>query len=261
MKQTIVQYLMVIALIVGAYFVGVYKTKVEYLEKGTTDKLAQVAGDETQQTPQSVDIEKIKGLFDGKHITFGDRDAKLIFTEVSDTSCPYCHIAGGLNPELNAQVGSQFKMKKDGGSYVPPMDEIRKLVDAKKASFVWLYSPGHGNGELGTIALYCAYEKGKFWEAHDLLMTNKAYSFINETVQNDLKKSGEMAEFLKSAVNPRDMKDCIDSGKYTSRNTEDTAFVQGLGFGATPTFFVNDKVVEGAASWDTSFKSIVDSLI
>ena len=261
MRQAITQYVMVIALIVGAYFVGVYKTKTEFLEKGAGTPTAQVAGEQAQQAPQTVDIEKIKGLFDGKHITFGEKDAKVIFTQISDTSCPYCHIAGGLNPELNAQVGSQFKLKKDGGNYVPPMEEIRKLVDAKKASFVWLYSPGHGSGELGTIALYCAYEKGKFWEAHDMLMTNKGYSFINETVQNDLKKSGEMAEFLKTAVDPKSMKECIDSGKYTARNNEDASFVQSLGFGATPTFFVNDKVVEGAASWDTAFKSIVDQLI
>lgn len=260
MKQTIVQYLMVIALIVGAYMVGVYKTKVEYLEKAPA-QVAQVAGDQAQQAPSTVDTEKIKGLFDGKHITFGDRDAKLVITEVSDVSCPFCHVAGGLNPELTAEMGPQFKNKKDGGTYVPPMEEIRKLVDGKKASFVWLYSPGHGSGELGTVALYCAYEKGKFWEAHDLLMTNKGYDFVNETVQNDMKKSGEMAEFLKSAVNPKDMKDCIDSGKYNGHVAEDTSFVQGLGFGATPTFFLNDKVVEGAAGWDSAFKSIVDPLI
>ena len=34
-------------------------------------------------------------------------------------------------------------------------------------------------------------------------------------------------------------------GTYAKQPAEDMAFVQSLGFGATPTFFVNDKVVEG----------------
>jgi protein-disulfide isomerase len=53
----------------------------------------------------------------------------------------------------------------------------------------------------------------------------------------------------------------LDSKKYAGQPAEDTTFVQSLGFGATPTFFINDKVVEGAASWDQAFKSIVDPLI
>ncbi|HZZ98821.1 MAG TPA: thioredoxin domain-containing protein, partial [Candidatus Saccharimonadia bacterium] len=123
------------------------------------------------------------------------------------------------------------------------------LVDSGKAAFVWLYYPGHGQGELGTLALYCANEKGKFWEAHDLLMSNAGYTLMNTTVQNDRSKSGQVADFLKSVENPTDMKNCIDSGKYNDRLTSDAAMATKLGLTGTPLFFVNTTPYPGAYSW------------
>lgn len=263
--QGLMQYAMILAMVVGAYLVGVYKTKVEYLENGsTTQQTTQVAGDTAQQPtkPTTVDAEQIKkDIFDGNHVTFGDKNAAISFVEISDPSCPYCHIAGGEDPELNAQVGAQFTMEADGGSYVPAVPEMRKLVDEGKASFAWVYTPGHGNGELGTQAMYCAYEVGKFWEVHDLLMSDPGYAMLNETVKNDVKKASVLAEFLKGAMDPGKLTSCLESEKYKARLTDESSWVQQLGFGATPTFFVNDQVVEGAASWDTAFAPIVEPLL
>ncbi len=265
MRQAITQYVMVTMMVVGSFFLGVYKTKVEFLQKGAGNTVAQVQGQTTQQqqptTPSTIDKTKVQGLFDGKHITFGKKDAKLVITEISDPSCPYCHIAGGLHPELNNQVGAQFKLSTDGGSYVAPMTEIRKLVDAGKASFVWIYAPGHGNGEVGTEALYCAYEQGKFWQAHDILMSKVGYDLLNTTVKNDLAQSSKIVDALSGVLNGKKLQSCLDSKKYEKQPASDTAFVQGLGFGATPTFFINDRVIEGAAAWDSGFKALVDPLI
>lgn len=243
---------MVILLVVGAYFLGVYKTKTEFLEN-TPAQVAQVAQPGTAPAkPTTIDLEKVKGMFDGKHITFGDKNAKTLIAEVSDPSCPYCHIAGGLHPELNDQ-SVQFKLVKNGGTYVAPVPEIRKLIDAGQASFIFLYSPGHGSGEVGTQAMYCAYEQGKFWEAHDKLMTKAGYDLLNNTVKNDLTQSAKVVSLMGSALNGKQLQACLDSKKYQSQPSEDAAFVQSLagdggGFG-TPTFFVNDKIVEGAQPW------------
>jgi len=262
MKQMITQYLVVALLVVGAYFIGVYKTKTEYLEKGVGT--AGTAGTAQQQAaaPQPVDMDRVNALFaDSSNLVFGNKDAKLKFVEFSDTSCPYCHIAAGKDPELNKQVGSQFVMAAEGGSYVPPVEEIHKLVDAGKAAYLWIYTPGHGNGEMGARALYCANEKGKFWQAHDLLYNDKGYEVNNTTVKNDKSKAGELAEFLAPAVDKNFMKSCLESGKYDGRITSDPAIAQGFGYGATPTFFINDKVVEGAASWTDAFEPIVKPLL
>jgi protein-disulfide isomerase len=92
---------------------------------------------------------------------FGKKDSKVLFVEFSDPSCPFCHVASGKNPELNKQAGAQFTMEKDGGTYVPPVPEMKKLVDSGKAAYVWLYANGHGNGELATKALVLCEGKGK----------------------------------------------------------------------------------------------------
>jgi len=259
MKQVVVQYMMVVALIVGAYFLGVYKTKTEFLEKGGGNTVAQGTQQGTPQKPTTVDMKKIKGLFDGKHITLGKANAKLIFTEISDPSCPFCHIAGGLHPELN-NTSTQFKMKADGGTYEAPVPEIKKLVEEGKASFVFLYAPGHGSGEMGTQAMYCAYEQGKFWEAHDKLMTKAGYDLLNNVVKNDLAQANKVVELMGNVLDGKKLQTCLESKKYANQPAEDTTFVQSLGFGATPTFFVNETVVEGAQSW-SAFKAKVEAIL
>jgi protein-disulfide isomerase len=262
MKQTITQYLMVIMLVVGAYFLGVYKTKTEYLSKAPA-QVAQVAGNEAvQPTPKPLEMDKVNALFaDESNLVLGDRNAKIKFVEFSDTSCPYCHVAAGKNAELSKQINPRFVTVENGGTYVAPVVEIKKLIDEGKAALAWFYTPGHGNGELGTLALYCANEQGKFWQAHDLLMNNAGYALVNEKVMNDRAKVGEVATFLKSAVDSAQLKTCMESKKYEPRVSGDPLIASSFGYGATPTFFINDKVVEGASSWTDSFKGIVDTLL
>ncbi len=256
MRQTIQQYIMVVLLVVGAYFLGVFKTKTEMLESGKTAQVAQVQGQQ-QAAPTTVDLGVIKDKFgSGDYITFGKKDAKLIFTEVSDPSCPFCHIAGGLHPELN-NSSAQFKLKADGGTYVAPVPEIKKMVEDGKAAFIFLYSNGHGNGEVATQALYCAHEQGKFWEAHDKMMTKAGYDLINDVVKNDITKAPELVKLIGSAVDGSKLQKCLDSKKYAQRPAEDMAIVQSLtGGSGTPTFFVNDKIVEGAQPW-SSFEPLL----
>ena len=77
------------------------------------------------------------------------------------------------------------------------------------------------NGELGTVALYCANEQGKFWQAHDLLMNNEGYELVNEKVLNDIGKAGEMACSLRVQSTLASLKSCIESERYKSRVTSD----------------------------------------
>lgn len=264
MKQTITQYMMIIALVLGSYFLGFYKAKTDFLEK-TANTVAAVAQPAQAAEPAAkppVDMAKVDALFkDQANIVLGNREAPIKFVELSDPSCPFCHVAAGLNPELSKQMNPQFIPVADGGAYVPPVLEIRKLVEEGKAALVWLYTPGHGNGELGTLAFYCANEQGKFWEAHDKLMSNAGYTLMNDKVKNDRTKSGEIANLLKGTLDTTKLKSCLDSKKYETKILTDPQIATEFGYGATPTFFINNKVVEGASSWDQSFKGIVDSLL
>jgi protein-disulfide isomerase len=261
-KITIVLVVLVVAL---AFGMGVIWNKVKLLEgKGaTTGAESTKTGQEAaqQQQPQTkVTLDQIKGLFSKDLIKFGKANSKLLFVEISDPSCPYCQIAAGKNPELNNQAGDRFKMVADGGTYLPPVVEIKKLVDQGKAAMVWIYQNGHGAGEMAAKALYCANEKGKYWEAHDLLMSAKGYDLINNTIKNDKTKSGELAEFLATAMSSSDMKNCLDSGKYDARLTSDQALAVSLGVQGTPGFFVNETNFAGAYSF-TDMKTVVDAVL
>jgi len=253
--------ILVLLLIGFAFFTGALWQKVKNLEKGSAGSVTKT--NEPAPSQPTVSLDQIKDLFKKDLIKFGDENRKVLFVEVSDPSCPYCDIASGLNSTLNAQVNPpQFKLVKDGGTYVAPVSEMRKLVEAGKASFVWIYFPGHGNGEMGTKALYCAYEKGKFWQVHDLLMTDKGYNLLNNTLKNDKTKSGELATFLKSAVDSTFLKECLDSGKYDARLASDTQLAQPLfpPQGGTPNFFVNDTNFDGAHNYK-DMQSAVDAAL
>jgi protein-disulfide isomerase len=208
----------------------------------------------------TVTLDQVKALFTSKNLAFGNKESKVLFVEFSDPSCPFCHVAAGKNPSLNKQAGSQFTMVKDGGTYIPPVPEMKKLVDAGKAGFVWLYANGHGNGEMATKALYCAQEKGKFWEVHDLLMNETGYKLLNDDVKNDIAKAGTLAGFLKSAVSASEMQACLESGKYDNRITDDMAVAQQFGFRGTPSFFINQTNFAGAVSFK-EMQPTVDKLL
>jgi protein-disulfide isomerase len=256
-----------IALLLFAFGFGILWQKVNNLQnalsQGSTNT-ATTTGTGTQQTAQAtpppVDLNTVKDLFNKGLITFGDANRKVLFVAVEDPSCPYCHIASGDDPELNKQSGAQFLLTSQGGTYVAPMKEMRKLVDNGSASMVYIYTPGHGNGEMGQKALYCAYEKGKFWQAHDLLYSNAGYNLQNSQVMNDKSKSGIVADFLKSVIPAADMKACLDSGKYDSRLTSDQTVASNLNVSGTPGFFVNTTRFPGAYSY-TDMQSAVSQAL
>ncbi len=258
-----------LALLLFAFGFGVLWQKVENLQtaltQGATATTTTPAGGGTAAQPVAqaapdISMDTIKGLFGKGLITFGDANKKVVFVAVEDPSCPYCHIAAGDDPELNKQSGSQFLLTSQGGTYVAPIKEMRKLIDNGTAGFVYIYTPGHGNGEMGQKALYCANEKGKFWEAHDLLYSNAGYNLQNTQVLNDKTKSGIVADFLKSIIPAADMKACLDSGKYDSRLTSDTSIATSLAVSGTPGFFVNTTRFAGAYSY-TDMQSAVKAAL
>lgn len=250
--------------IVMAFVIGILWEKVSSLEGGGS-KTASTAAPTTAATAQQpaqvqVTMDQIKKLFGENIIKFGDANKKLLLVSVEDPSCPYCHIASGLDSQLNNQAGDRFKLVADGGTYVAPVPEMRKLVDSGQASLVYIYTPGHGNGEMGMKALYCAYDQGKFWEVHDLLYSDAGYNLMNNTIKNDKTKSQQLVDFLKTAVDTNKLKSCIDSGKYDSRLTSDTQLATSLGVQGTPGFFVNTTNFAGAYSWN-DMKSAVDAAL
>jgi len=241
--QTLTFLVVILIIAVGVMFVKDYT--------GAKNDSAAVPTD-TAASPEptiTVTRKQIQGLFNKKQIHFGDKNSKNLFVEFSDPSCPYCHFAAGMNPELNRSQGAQFTLDTDGGTYVAPVIKMKEMVDEGKAGFVWVYQNGHGNGELGTQALYCAHEKGNFWPVHDLLMSNAGYTLINESVMNDKANIGLLVDFLADATDAEALRSCLEKGKYAQQITKDMATAQTFGAQGTPNFFVNTQNFAGAYSW------------
>jgi len=243
--------LFILLSIVLAFFVGTLWQKVRTLEKGNAERVQQGATSAPSQAENAkVSMDTIRGLFDKDVIKFGNKDSKLIFVEISDPNCPYCAVASGENPELNKTFREgRFKLVKDGGNYVSPVSEMRKFIDEGKASFIYVYYPGHGLDEMEAKVLYCAYEMDKFWPVHDLLMSSAGFDFLNKNEQVTEKKSDKFAQFFKSVVDPVKMKECLDSDRYKSRVQSDMDLAVSLGLQGTPMFFVNDTRFDGAYSF------------
>lgn len=202
-----------------------------------------------QPAQQAASLEQVKSVFNKSTIKFGNSNSQLIVIEAADPSCPFCHVAAGKNPELNKQMGDRFILSSEGGTYVAPVPEIKKLVDNGKAAFAYIYTPGHGNGEMATKALYCANEKARFWEVHDSLMTADGYDLVNNKVKNDKTKSQELASFLQPVFDSAAMKACLDSGKYDDKLKEDVSLASSIGISGTPGFYLNASPFSGAYSY------------
>jgi len=254
-QWTATTYILVFLLIIASFLSGSLYTKVTYLEKngvlGTTTTAVQA---EVTPTVAPVTLEMVKDVFDKSQIKFGDS------IEVADPSCPYCHVAGGYDGELNKQVGSQFTLVSDGGTYVAPMPEIEDLVKNNKASFAYIYFPGHGNGEMGTKAMYCAFDEGKFWEVHNKLMGYEGYNLMNNTIQNDKSKSKELADFLSDVIDPSAIQKCLDSGKYDNRLSDDMNLANTLQVNGTPGFYINETKFGGAYSYKDMESAVSSAL-
>jgi protein-disulfide isomerase len=258
-SNSIFQIAIVVVMIVGSFFLGSLWTKVKILEKGGATATAQPAGGATPQPNPTITMAQVKDAFNNSVIKFGNTGKKVTFLEISDPSCPFCHIAGGKNKDINNQ-SDRFKLVEDGGTYLAPVPEMKKLVDSGKAAYALIYYPGHGNGEMGAKALYCAFANGKFWEVDNLLMNNDGYNLLNNTVKNDKTKSEDLAQYLSPAMDPATMKACLDSGKYDSTLANDQKLAVSLGVQGTPGFYVNATQFPGAYNY-TDMKSAVDAAL
>ncbi len=228
------------------------KTSVgEALKNAGTTSTADSSADEVKPT---ITANQVKSLLDTDHIIFGNKDAKVVITEFSDPNCPYCHVASGLNPTINNSIGAQFKLVAEGGSYIAPVPQFKKLVDEGKAVYVWMYAKGHGSTDLGGQAMYCAQEKGKFWDVHDKLMTAAGYKLLNNDDQlfngATYKVTGDqIAEYTKDVVDQSFMKDCLNTQKYLPKLNRDVAVEASFGSQGTPGFYINTTNFSGAYNY------------
>lgn len=218
--------ILVVLLVVAAFLIGVFSTKVQYLEGGKGDSKVAQASPSVQPQPQA---EKILGAQEvaqlvGNSPAKGSSQAKVTIVEFSDFQCPYC-----------GKV--QDTLKKIFETYPNKV----KLV------FRNYPLPFHENAEPAAQASLCANEQGKFWEFHDKLFANQ-----EKLTLTDLKQYA-----ANLGLDTNKFNSCLDSNKYKETVQKDTKDGQAVGVSGTPAFFINGRLVTGAQPFE-NFKKIID---
>jgi len=113
----------------------------------------------------------------------------------------------------------------------------------------------HGESGWAANAAECANEQGKFWEYHDKLADE---GLTGQAVFNkaNLKKYAAELGLDASKFNA-----CVDSDKYLSIVQASSAEAQARGFPGTPTFLVNERVLQIRSLDFSEFARAFDALL
>jgi protein-disulfide isomerase len=158
----------------------------------------------------------------------GMANAPVTIVEFSDFECPFCSRA---------------------------VDTIRKVRETygDKVRIVFRDFPlaSHRAAPRAAEAARCADEQEKFWEMHDHLFAKGGV--VGPDVE--LRKAATEAGLNIDAFNT-----CLASGKYAGawKASQEDGFRAGVA--STPTFFVNGRMIVGAAAYETFAAAIDEEL-
>lgn len=156
--------------------------------------------------------------------SMGPLDAAVTMVTFSDFQCPAC------------------------GHALPT---LKRLIDQYKGKIRFVFRdfplPIHPQAPKAAEAGSCANEQGRFWEMHDAMFQNQQKLSVP-----DLKAAaaGMGLDAAKFAA-------CLDSGKYTARWQAEVEAGRKYGVSATPTFFINGRMMSGSAPYQ-AFAQLVD---
>jgi protein-disulfide isomerase len=142
----------------------------------------------------------------------GPRDAPVTIIEFADFQCPACRGASQTMRRLQERYAGKLRVVfRDF-----PLAMHKQAPKAAEA------------GE-------CANEQGKFWEMHDKLFENQNALQVADLKQRAAELGLDGGRFTA----------CLDSGKYATEWQQDMNDGRRYGVSATPTFFINGRLVQG----------------
>jgi len=149
----------------------------------------------------------------------GSPDAPVVVEIWSDFQCPYCGLAA-----------RNLKTIED------------EYVKTGRVRLVYRHFPFIGEeSRWAAQASECAAAQGKFWTYHDLLFAHQK----GENEGNFL--PGRLRELARQAgLDEEEFKRCFQEERYASVVTEEFNQGRARGIRATPTFFINGQMIEGA---------------
>lgn len=156
----------------------------------------------------------------------GNSEAVVTVVELTDYECPFCkrHNETVL-PKLISEYGDRIR-------YVAVNFPLANI---------------HPSAFTVSVAAECAHQQGRFWEYRRELFASE-----NGLMLDSLKLIAE-----KISLNINQFEVCIKSSNTQNRVEQDIFVAESLGATGTPTFFINDKVLVGARSFEL-FKIFID---
>ncbi len=153
----------------------------------------------------------------------GPSDAKVTVEEYGDYQCPFC---------------AQFH-KQDQPQLISDYITSNKSVRFIFKPFPFI-DQNKGNRESHTTveAAYCAVDQKRFWDYDNALYDNQKPENSGFWTSDHLKALAKALQLDTSAFNS-----CLDSNKYKNQASDDATAAQNRGVTGTPTFFVNNKLV------------------
>lgn len=154
----------------------------------------------------------------------GPQDAQITIIEFSDYQCPFCRRAEATLVKLEALYPNQLRI-------------------------VYRHFPlsGHADARPAAEAAVCAEAQGKFWEFHEVIFANQ-----RELSTEKLRAYAEQVELDLATFDT-----CIEDEATKHRVETDIAAARGAGATATPTFFINGRLVRGAKPV-SAFQKVID---
>ena len=225
---------LIILIIVGAFFIGSLWTKVQLLEKNGSAPSTLVAAPVAPQgnQPQAPAPGQKYTVDVGHFPVKGKSDAKVTIVAFEDFRCPFCE---------KTFTDTEPQIFKD-------------YVDTGKVKFAYRHYQFLGAPSVvAGNAAECANEQKKFWEFHDYLYKNQPSE--SDTSMYTTDRMTEIAGQL--GMNVSQFKSCLSSNKYQKNVDQDFADGQKVGVSGTPTFYINGIQLVGAQPY-SAFKTIID---
>lgn len=187
--------------------------------------------------------------------------------QVKFTSDPTTIAQSSLNKEIGSDTTDPYIGPDDAtitliefGDFQCPFSKevfptIRRLMAeySSRVRFVFRDYPvsdKHPLSDFAAQAGQCAWEQGsnQFWALHDRLYQNQ---------DQQTEESIRTWAVLSGVAEPK-FRTCLSSGRYASEVLEDYSDGVSLGVRGTPTFYLNDKKIEGAVPYDV-FVDMIES--
>jgi len=157
----------------------------------------------------------------------GRADAPVTVVMFCDFQCPYCADA---QPVVNRLLSSY-------------PSEVRLVYRHFPVERI------HADGGRAAEASMCALDQGRFWDMYRSLLAN----------QNALDLNGLIRQAAALRLDTTAFTRCLESGQHRADWRRDQSDGYALGASATPTFFVNGTMIEGAAidQLDAAVRSVL----